>query len=295
MTTDSELTPGAVDALKNYRRGKRARDRQEWLSKATAIAFVIMVLLLSWYYIAQVSTTAGLRSADATHAAEISSIQDSLKGVCRKVPDPVLSPGQQDACTRAENNVPPAPVIVPGPGGLTTDQVRAIVAAQLANAPAPLTVQEVTDLATSVYTKNPPKDGADATPAMVLAVVSQVCANDACRGPAGAPASQAQVDSAAATAVNVYCAQTSDPCRGTPGTNGTNGAPCSPDVAACRGPMGRSVEHISYAWDVGPPVPEPPVCDQVVEYDTGGTEYVPVGIELCGALGPPPVASPPTT
>lgn len=292
MTTDSELTPGAVDALKNYRRGKRARDRQEWLSKATAIAFVIMVLLLSWYYIAQVSTTAGLRSADATHAAEISSIQDSLKGVCRKVPDPVLSPGQQDACSRAENNVAPAPVIVPGPGGLTTDQVRAIVAAQLANAPAPLTVQEVTDLAASLIAKNPPPagpPGADATTAQVLAVVTQVCANDACRGPAGAdgkpgePASPQMVTdaaiaaapAAAAQAVKDYC----DQHTACTGTNGNDGAP------------GRGILSVGYRWNPD----DPTQCQQVVTYTQppgppDNVQYVLINPTLCT----PPVTSPPT-
>lgn len=289
MTTDSQLTPEAVRVLKDYRRGKRVRARSGWLDKATAAAVVALLLLFSWYYVSQTSTTQGLQAADATHAAEISQIQTDLKGVCRKVPDPALTPGQQDACDRAENNIPPAPAIVPGPNGVTTDQVRAIVAAQLADAPAGLTVAQVTEIAAGVFAKNPPaagKDGADATPAMVLAVVAQVCADNACRGPAGADGKNGAdappaPDSQVAAQVQAYCDAHSS-CTGSQGETG---------------PAGRGIVDRFYQWDPAAPTQ----CQEVTDYSVEPSPVtLAVGSALCDGLPvPPPPAtdssSPPTT
>jgi hypothetical protein len=285
MTTDEDLTPVAKQAVREFRRGERARERSSFLTRFTAVAFAVAVIAFGAYAIVQSSTSSALKLADSQHAAEISSIQDSLKGVCRKVPDPVLDSSQQDACNRAEANVPPAPVVVPGPSGLTTDQVRSIVSAQLSNAPEGLTVPQVTDLVTSLIAKNPGPTGpvgaagANATTAQVLEVVQQVCANDACKGSPGKagvngadapPASDAQVLSQ----VQVYCdAHTA--CTGATGPIGPTGA------TGDTGKAGRGIVDRTYQRDPNNPLQ----CQEVTTYSADPSPVIlTVGAALCQGL-----------
>jgi hypothetical protein len=151
----------------------------------------------------------------------------------------------------------PTTTAAPGSPGLTAGDVAQIVKGQIAGYV--VTPTQVSALVNQVYTANKPADGKDGpapTSDQVLAAVQAVCANDRCRGPAGAdapPATGAEI----LTQVQNYCGDPSGPCIGPKGDTGDTG-PIGPQ--GIPGPACPDGWHDALVSEVGVPPQDIQAC-----------------------------------
>lgn len=232
MTTEEKLTPTAqqlVPALREQQRIERRSRPLTWTIAAAAVVGAAAIVFLGAHALATDEVTSQLQTKGQERDRQISGIQDQLKGVCRKVPNPAsLTPEERDGCYRAENSIPPAPPAqvtvtqVPGRSGLTVSDVQTLIAAALAQVPRPLTVEQVSVVAQQVFATNAPAIAA--TPEKLADAVSGFCAQDACRGPQGAKGEPAPAvtDEQVRAQVDAYCAANNG-CVGPPGIRGAQG------------------------------------------------------------------------
>ena len=156
-------------------------------------------------------------------------------------------------------------------GGLSRDEVVAIVAGQLAGKT--VTVDQVMAMVAQVYNSNKPKDAPAPTGDQVLSAVQQVCGSTKCQGPPGQNGEPAPpvTDDQLFAQVARYCAGPDAPCKGDPGEPGREGPQgvsivaqtfARNDAGECRNYIilssdtGRRIDS-GPAGDAACPVPEP--------------------------------------
>ena len=203
---------------------------------AAVPALLLVAAIVIGYTLWTVNTlsrdAAAARAARDAQAAKVSALAAQVRALGAR---PIVQP-------RAPQPEPPA--------GVTETQVRAMVAEALLDRQLALTPAQVEQIADVAATQIPePEPGRTPTEAevrqVVRAVVDDVCAGDACQGPAGqrgqqgepgqpgergepgatgeqGPAGPAPTDAQIATALAVYCAA-HDGCRGPQGERGPAG------------------------------------------------------------------------
>jgi hypothetical protein len=249
-----QLTPAAQEIVPALRQKNRIERRSRPLTAMIVTAAVLVVSAFIYLVAHQAATdevTDRLATQGQARDQQISGIQDQLKGVCKKVANPSsLTPQEREGCYRAENSIPPAPVVVTQvpAAGLSAAQVQAMINASLAQVPRPLTVEQVTAAAQLVFAQN--AASLSPSPEKLAQAVSGFCAQDACRGPQGTKGDPAPAitNEQIYSQVSAYCAANSG-CVGPPGAAGKNGD---------RGPQGISVQAFS---DPGPRRDRPGLTD----------------------------------
>lgn len=110
--------------------------RQPLLNRAIIMALGLVLIAVMVIAIRGENQARSLREAATQRDQVIAAIQQDLKGVCRAVPTPSLSPDSKSACSRAERDALPPVTGEPGRPP-SADEIRTAVDTYMSAHPAP--------------------------------------------------------------------------------------------------------------------------------------------------------------
>jgi hypothetical protein len=245
-----------------------ARHRRELSTSLLVVIAVASLVVMALVLVIVVNTGTHSQDQATSIAKDTAPAVNTLDQLCKRgdqLAADLTALGQcGSSLSAAKSAVAGAPTTeAPAPGGgLTQADVIQVVKTQIAGYV--VTPAQVSALVAQVYNANKPAAGKDAPPVtsdQVLAAVSTVCANDRCRGPAGASATDPQVASAVAS----YCGTTvgTGPCAGPQGEPGPTGSTGPSGPQGIPGPPGFTCDqgyHFGTVNDVGVPPQDIEAC-----------------------------------
>jgi hypothetical protein len=208
-------------------RGTPEKSRtSRWVLSTPVLVVVLMVAMLGIGGALGAALLTGQDAKDqaATVASDTAPAVLTLDTLCKRNDQLGADLRNIGACgekiDKAKSAVDGQPQPAVASGGLSRDDVVAIVAGQLAGKT--VTVDQVMAMVTQVYNANKPKDGPAPTGDQVLAAVQAVCGTTKCQGPQGEKGADAN-DAQIFNQVAAYCSGDNAPCRGPMGPQGDQG------------------------------------------------------------------------
>lgn len=114
---------------------RRINSRQPLLNRSIIVALGLVLVAVAVIAYRGENQARSLREAAAQRDQVIAAIQQDLKGVCRAVPTPSMSPDSKSACDRAEKATPPPATEEPG-HPVTQQEIQSAVDAYMSAHPA---------------------------------------------------------------------------------------------------------------------------------------------------------------